>query len=105
MFADAKITRNFGTAPVVPRSAMFIRLHGYAKSELSRGKEGYQELVDFCSEMIALYDKHTVTDDDIWKVSRKTVGLCMDALGLYAKYDIGDYIDWERYDRTEEVAL
>ena len=104
MGEDMKIAQNFGDDPMVPRSMMFIRLHEYAKLELSRGTEGYQELVDFCSEMIDLYDKHGVTDDDIWKVNRKTVGFCMDALGLYAKYDIGDYIDWERYDRTEGIT-
>lgn len=103
MVDDIEITRNFGDDPMVPRSAMFNRLHEYAKSELSRGKEGYQELVDFCSEMIALYDKHGVTDDDIWKINRITIGLCVEALALYVKYDIGDYIDWERYDRTERV--
>ena len=103
MADDVKITQTLGDDPVMPRSAMFIRLHDYAKSELSRGKEDYQELVDFCLEMIALYDKHSVTDDDIRKINRKTIGLCMDALGLYAKYDIGEYIDWARYDRTEKV--
>ena len=104
MVDDTKIALSSGHDPVVPRSMMFIRLHTFAESELSKGKESYQELVDFCSEMIALYDKHGVTDDDIWKVNRKTVGLCLEALGLYAKYDIGDYIDWERYDRTERAT-
>ena len=41
---------------------------------------------------------------DIWKINRRTIGLCMDALGIYAKYDIGECIDWERYDRAEEVT-
>lgn len=104
MIGEINIPRDSGYDPAVPRSMMFIRLHEYAKSELSRGKEGYQELVDFCSEMIALYDKHGVTDDDIWKVDQKTMGLSIDAMRLYAKYDIGDYIDWEMYDRTEGVA-
>ena len=104
MVEDTKISQNFGDDPMVPRSMVLIRLHEYVKSELSRGKEGYQELVDFCFEMLDLYDKHGVTDDDIWKVNRRTVRFCMDALALYAKYDIGDYIDWERYDRTEGIV-
>lgn len=81
----------FLTDPIVPTVNHYKGILRVARND------NIERLVDFCEDVINVYEKHDIDTPAIWTLDRKMVEFCGELLDVYEKHKVGTGTEWEEF--------